>query len=403
MACNKDDGMLNNNETSNVNQEIVKEKVPSFIGRVVEVLDNGDTYIEVINDIGEAVVFNDNEVVNIGDTGDAIYMSGTNVKVTFDMDIYNQTGNVVPVDIKLLNTPSGYTKLEELPFDYSLEDAINDGCHVISGEKNYNVNVLVKFIEDIENNATSFIRVVGFTDEGDLILDDIKYVKGDNKYYIISDYTRDKFTSEENRKVIEYSYDDFTKIVNTDKTYVFFDNIKPNRVSKEDKVLAYKRITEEIENIELYDTPYNAKENESDSDNPEDYIQFKAYSTDFFNEDKIDKLVAVIANSPKESSAPGDYIIAHQAEYNELIAMDKEALKVMFPRLNTKESGLKEMIQWTACREILGDEDLKLNVNTPYEWYSEYISYIKKINNNSKDFIESNYPKASILIELVEE
>ena len=89
--------------------------------------------------------------------------------------------------------------------------------------------------------------------------------------------------------------------------------------------------------------------------------------------------------------------------YNELIKMDKEALKVMFPRLNTKESGIKEMIQWTACREILGDEDLKLNVNTPYEWYSEYSSYILKIyNDNSKEYVEANYPKASILIELVE-
>jgi len=56
---------------------------------------------------------------------------------------------------------TGYTNIDELPSDYSIEDAIDDGCFVISnGEvKSKDIYLIDKFIEDAENNKNCFLRI----------------------------------------------------------------------------------------------------------------------------------------------------------------------------------------------------------------------------------------------------
>ena len=98
----------------------------------------------------------------------------------------------------------GYRALSELPQDYSLEQAIDDGCVVITYNKIYGKDKLDKFIENTK-------RIVQFTVEGDLIIKDLEYKKEerlddcfklDKTGYILTvDNTRDKFSADEDRKI----------------------------------------------------------------------------------------------------------------------------------------------------------------------------------------------------------
>lgn len=109
----------------------------------------------------------------------------------------------------------GYRALSELPQDYSLEQAINDGCVVITYNKIYGKDKLDKFIENTKINSQERkedkIRIVQFTVEGDLIIKDLEYKKEerlddclemDKTGYILTvDNTRDKFSADNDRKI----------------------------------------------------------------------------------------------------------------------------------------------------------------------------------------------------------
>ena len=109
----------------------------------------------------------------------------------------------------------GYRALSELPQDYSLEQAIDDGCVVITYNKIYGKDKLDKFIENTKINSQERkedkIRIVQFTVEGDLIIKDLEYKKEerlddcfklDKTGYILTvDNTRDKFSADEDRKI----------------------------------------------------------------------------------------------------------------------------------------------------------------------------------------------------------
>lgn len=109
----------------------------------------------------------------------------------------------------------GYRALAELPQDYSLEQAIDDGCVVITYNKIYGKDKLDKFIENTKINSQERkedkIRIVQFTVEGDLIIKDLEYKKEerldgclemDKTGYILTvDNTRDKFSADKDRKI----------------------------------------------------------------------------------------------------------------------------------------------------------------------------------------------------------
>ncbi len=94
--------------------------------------------------------------------------------------------------------------LEELPQNYTIEQAIKDGCFTVTYYAVYNKEYLDNFIEktkhDAQNRVASTIRIATTTVEGDLILYDLSY-DGEN-YTLKSDYTRDKYMAEDDRKVV---------------------------------------------------------------------------------------------------------------------------------------------------------------------------------------------------------
>lgn len=94
--------------------------------------------------------------------------------------------------------------LEELPQNYTIEQAIKDGCFTVTYYSVYNKEYLDNFIEktkhDAQNRVASTIRIATTTVEGDLILYDLSY-DGEN-YTLKSDYTRDNYMAEDDRKVV---------------------------------------------------------------------------------------------------------------------------------------------------------------------------------------------------------
>ena len=85
--------------------------------------------------------------------------------------------------------------LEEIPQEYSMEQAIKDGCVVISNAV-FNKDELDSFIANTtannENRQSDFIRIVQYTIEGDPIITDLEYRK-DLGYILTYDNTRDAF------------------------------------------------------------------------------------------------------------------------------------------------------------------------------------------------------------------
>lgn len=86
--------------------------------------------------------------------------------------------------------------LEEIPQEYSMEQAIKDGCVVISYNAVFNKSKLDSFIANTsannENRQSDFMRIVQYTIEGDPIITDLEY--RENLGYILTyDNTRDAF------------------------------------------------------------------------------------------------------------------------------------------------------------------------------------------------------------------
>lgn len=135
-----------------------------------------------------------------------------------------------------------YIPLEQLPKEYTFEQALKDGCLIISYKNIYNKGMLDKFIENTsinsKNRVPDILRVAQSTTEGDLILTDVEYTK-EGKYKIRHDSTRDKFSSEKDRIIT--TNDDFpgdiygiTEMENGDyieltlALYAIIDYVDPN-------------------------------------------------------------------------------------------------------------------------------------------------------------------------------
>ena len=105
--------------------------------------------------------------------------------------------------------------IRNLSKEYNLFDAEKDGWLVV-GAMVHNDSLYDKFMNDYKNKTTSFIRVAQSTDEGDTILYDILYYAKTNKVYLVTDNTRDEYSTQKDRSIelnefeniSEYEYKD---------------------------------------------------------------------------------------------------------------------------------------------------------------------------------------------------
>jgi hypothetical protein len=92
----------------------------------------------------------------------------------------------------------------------------------------------------------------------------------------------------------------------------------------------------------------------------EQVIEYGEVNTDV----EIAKLIEMITSSPAHMSSPHAYIQEHIAEYRELIYYGKHTLRYCFtPFEQGGQTGLDGHIMASACRDILGEEDIKLLAN----------------------------------------
>lgn len=94
--------------------------------------------------------------------------------------------------------------LENLPLEFSIEDAINSNYFVCGYEKNYNEDKLNTFISNIENRTPSSLRIAFSTPEGDVVLKEL-VLENDNIIFR-EDNRRDEFSSKEDRIIKESSF-----------------------------------------------------------------------------------------------------------------------------------------------------------------------------------------------------
>ena len=134
----------------------------------------------------------------------------------------NEINNLVNTESKTFSNSDdetdsyGYKNLSELPQDYTLKQAIQDGCVIITYDKIFNKYKLDNFIENTginsKNRKEDKIRIVQYTVAGDAIIKDLEYKIKDETYELGNEYvhkttyvlttdnTRDKF-AEADRKI----------------------------------------------------------------------------------------------------------------------------------------------------------------------------------------------------------
>jgi len=93
----------------------------------------------------------------------------------------------------------GYVNLEEIPQNYTIDNAIADGFVVITHNRIYHKDKLDNFIENVNNNQEDSIVIVQPTIEGDIIIKQVIYNK--TNYILQVDNTRDRFSAIEDRVI----------------------------------------------------------------------------------------------------------------------------------------------------------------------------------------------------------
>jgi hypothetical protein len=101
---------------------------------------------------------------------------------------------------------SSWKPLNELPSDYSMEQAIADNLYVnIHGMEIHNQHQVDRFYTDVSSGGgAAFLRMLQYTIEGDAIITDIIY-DGD-VFTVNHDSTRDKFSADRIISTMTYQY-----------------------------------------------------------------------------------------------------------------------------------------------------------------------------------------------------
>ena len=102
----------------------------------------------------------------------------------------------VTIEQRTFNT-GNFKEIKDLPQDYSVENAITDGCIVLQNNKiiSNNIEQLDDFVQNTQNNINSFIRVYSCykgknTDKTKVEIKDLEYYNG--IYYLRGIYLKDE-------------------------------------------------------------------------------------------------------------------------------------------------------------------------------------------------------------------
>ncbi len=101
---------------------------------------------------------------------------------------------------------------------YSSFDAQKDNCFVV-GAMVHNDYLYSEFMSKFRNKESAFIRVGENTTEGDLVLNDILYNSETKQLLLVTDNTRDKFSSESERTIKLREFENISEYEYKDRLY----------------------------------------------------------------------------------------------------------------------------------------------------------------------------------------
>ena len=111
-------------------------------------------------------------------------------------------------------------KLENLPADYNITEALKDKSVLVNSGKIYNYKELEKLITAFNNKKKYSIRVVNYTKEGKTLIADL-YTNGNGKIEGYFDNKRDiRYSSYENNKIVKKLFDNIEKEEQEENTII---------------------------------------------------------------------------------------------------------------------------------------------------------------------------------------
>ena len=127
------------------------------------------------------------------------------------------------------------------------------------------------------------------------------------------------------------------------------------------------------------------------------------------DEVSITALLETICSSPAQSSVPGDYIRAHQQEYDQLVSYETDTLRYCFSEfLKGEQTDLRGHIMALACQDIMAlwDESSTTNRDdmTGQHWFDIFKqSSLKLSEEKTEEDLEKHCPGAWLLLRMLEE
>lgn len=147
------------------------------------------------------------------------------VKIRKNNDLYDKEQTIQHDNSKVVSTDysideldkiysnevaKNYKDIRDLGENYDSEAARQDNCFII-GAMVHNDYLYNEFMNKYRKDETAFIRIGQNTVEGDLILTDIFYDSDTNELTLVTDNTRDKYSSEESRIINFKKYDNIAE------------------------------------------------------------------------------------------------------------------------------------------------------------------------------------------------
>ena len=115
---------------------------------------------------------------------------------------------------------SSRRKLENLPSDYNITEALKDKSVLVNSGKIYNKKELEKFITAFNNKKKYSIRVVNYNKEGKALIADL-YTNENGKIEGYFDSKRDiRYSSYENNKIVKKEFDNIEKEEQEENTII---------------------------------------------------------------------------------------------------------------------------------------------------------------------------------------
>ena len=146
---------------------------------------------------------------------------GISIKV--NKEVYRNNIDVFQT-IENTNFMTNYTNIKKLSTNYTIENAINENCFVITLNSSQNITLFNTFINKVQNNQDAEIRILYNNDSNNSIIYDIKYSDINKKYYVCIDSTRNMNNKFGIQTYNYYTYDYLKELSKTNSDFVINNN-----------------------------------------------------------------------------------------------------------------------------------------------------------------------------------